>query len=85
MNMGRDFTQEAYDEYYSTGIDPTGGEIGPDFDPETGEYLDDQLEEEETPAPAEESFLDRLDSLEAAIDRELENIGGKMQADREKR
>ncbi len=38
--MSRDYTQEAYDEYYSTGVDPTGGEIGPDFDPETGEELE---------------------------------------------
>lgn len=34
----------AWDEYLSTGIDPTGGELGPDFDPKTGE----PLEEEET-------------------------------------
>lgn len=41
-----DPTQEALDEYYTTGVDPTGGEIGPDFDPETGEYIDDLDEEE---------------------------------------
>ena len=35
--MSRDHTQEAYDEYYSTGIDPTGGDIGPDFDLEIGD------------------------------------------------
>ena len=29
----------AWEEYHSTGIDPTGGELGPDFDPETGEEL----------------------------------------------
>ena len=29
----------AWEEYLSTGIDPTGGELGPDFDPETGEDL----------------------------------------------
>ena len=40
--MSRDHTQEAYDEYYSTGGDPTGGEIGPDFDPETGEELPEE-------------------------------------------
>lgn len=28
--MSLNHTQEALDEYYSTGIDPTGGEIGPD-------------------------------------------------------
>lgn len=30
----------AWEEYLSTGIDPTGGELGPDFDPETGEPLE---------------------------------------------
>ena len=33
--MERDHTQEAYDEYLTTGIDPTGGELGPDFDQES--------------------------------------------------
>ena len=36
-----------WDEYLATGIDPTGGCIGPDFDPETGEYLD-EIESNET-------------------------------------
>ena len=40
--MSRDHTQEAYDEYYSTSVDPTGGEIGPGFDPETGEVLPEE-------------------------------------------
>lgn len=31
----------AWDEYLSTGIDPTGGELGPDFDPDTGEPLEE--------------------------------------------
>ena len=44
--MSRDFTQEAWDEYMSTGIDPTGGELGPDFDPDTGRPLDEYQEEE---------------------------------------
>lgn len=43
--MSQDHTQEALDEYYSTGIDPTGGEIGPDFDPKTGEPLEDDEDE----------------------------------------
>ena len=30
----------------STGIDPTGGELGPDFDPDTGRPLDEYQEEE---------------------------------------
>ena len=41
-----DHTQEAWDEYMSTGIDPTGGELGPDFDPDTGRPLDEYQEEE---------------------------------------
>ena len=32
--MSRDHTQEAYDEFYSTGVDPTGGEIDSDYEPE---------------------------------------------------
>lgn len=36
-----------WDEYMCTGIDPTGGCLRPDFDPDTGEYLD-EIEEEET-------------------------------------
>ena len=40
--MSRDHTQEAYDEYNSTGVDPTGGEIGTDFEPETGEEMQEE-------------------------------------------
>ena len=32
----------AYEEYLSTGIDPTGGELGPDFDPNTGKPIEDE-------------------------------------------
>lgn len=39
-----------WDEYMCTGIDPTGGCLGPDFDPETGRYLDEIEEEEEEAA-----------------------------------
>ena len=39
-------TDPAYEEYLSTGIDPTGGELGPDFDSETGEENDYDEEEE---------------------------------------
>ena len=40
-----------WDEYMCTGIDPTGGCLGPDFDPETGKYLY-EIEEEEAAATA---------------------------------
>ena len=46
--MSRDHTQEALDEYYSTGIDPTGGDIGPDFD--------------EDPEDAPMDFLDQIEA-----------------------
>lgn len=36
-----------WEEYMCTGIDPTGGCLGPDFDPYTGKYLDEIEEEEE--------------------------------------
>lgn len=41
-----DHTDPAWEEYLSTGIDPTGGELGPDFDPDTGRPLDEYLEYE---------------------------------------
>lgn len=43
--MSRDHTQEALDEYYSTGIDPTGGEICPDDLDETEQaFYEEQSE-----------------------------------------
>ena len=33
---------ESWDYYLATGEDPTGGRIGPDFDPETGEYVESE-------------------------------------------
>ncbi len=36
----------AYEEYLSTGIDPTGGELGPDIDPDSGEPIEDDEEED---------------------------------------
>lgn len=35
-----------WEEYLTTGIDPTGGELGPDFNPETGESLENEEEDE---------------------------------------
>lgn len=40
QDLEDDERDAAWEEYLSTGIDPTGGELGPDFDPETGEPLD---------------------------------------------
>lgn len=45
--MQQDNFDPAWDEYLSTGIDPTGGALGPDFDPETGEPLEEDRTEEE--------------------------------------
>ena len=67
----------AWEEYLSTGIDPTGGELGPDFDPETGAPLDESPEDDvESPDDVPE---DGFDLIEAAIDvklAELEKIAG---------
>lgn len=79
--MSRDYTQEALDEYYSTGIDPTGGELGPDFDPETGRLLSEIEEEEATdeeetgyePDPGG-SLMDKLDHLEELVDAKLAEL-----------
>ena len=54
-------TEQAWEMYLSTGIDPTGGDIGPDFDPETGEYLqDDDESAERAEGMATEELLDEL-------------------------
>ena len=42
--MSSDWNDPVYDEYLSTGIDPTGGDIGPDFD-----LVEDDMFEEEDP------------------------------------
>jgi len=62
--MNSDPTDQAYDEYFTTGKDPTGGEIGPDFDPDTGEYLD-----AEEPLNIYDSLEERLDAINAELDR----------------
>ena len=77
--MSRDHTQEALDEYYSTGIDPTGGELGPDFDPETGRLLsemEEPQEEQETVNVAEPggTLMENLDRLEAFVDARLTEL-----------
>ena len=41
FDTGAESTDPAWEEYLSTGIDPTGGELGPYFDPETGEPLEE--------------------------------------------
>lgn len=46
FNTGTESTDQAWEEYQSTGIDPTGGELGLDFDPETGQPLDEYQDDE---------------------------------------
>lgn len=41
------YEDAAWEEYLSTGIDPTGGELGPDFDPETGRVFDEDTSYED--------------------------------------
>lgn len=72
--MSRDHTQEALDEYYTTGIDPTGGEIGPDYDAKTEKYVDD-LDETEQAFYAEQSEFDAgLDRLERIVDQKIAEV-----------
>ena len=52
-----------WDEYMCTGIDPTGGGLGPDFDPETGRYHDDIEEEEEAATAAAKAAAQRENVL----------------------
>lgn len=71
----------AWEEYMSTGIDPTGGELGPDFDPETGRLLSEideegSVEEEETDYEPEQgsSLMDNLERLEKLVDARLAEL-----------
>ena len=59
----------SWDYYMCTGIDPTGGALGPDFDVETGAYLDDEealeddsvyFDEEPNGLSSLENYLDRM-------------------------
>ena len=62
--MSRDHTQEALDEYYSTGIDPTGGDIGPD-----------ELDETEQEFYAEQSEFDSgIERLERLVDQKIAEV-----------
>ena len=47
MQRTMDWNDPVYDEYLSTGIDPTGGKLGPDFDPETGDPLEEDESDEQ--------------------------------------
>ncbi len=72
--MSRDHTQEALDEYYTTGIDPTGGEIGPDYNPETSEYLD-ELDETEQAFYSEQSEFDAgIERLNRLVDHKIAEV-----------
>lgn len=74
--MSRNHTQEALDEYYSTGIDPTGGEIGPD-----------ELDETEQAFYEEQSEFDAgIERLERLVDQktaEVEAFAKRQQAHEE--
>ena len=72
--MSRDHTQEALDEYYTTGIDPSGGEIGPDFNPETGEYQDELDETEQTFYSEQSEFDAGIERLERLVDQKIAEV-----------
>lgn len=58
--------------YLCTGEDPTGGDLGPDFDPVTGEYINESEDKDcsrKEPPAVVESFEERLDRMIAELDR----------------
>ena len=62
--MSLNHTQEALDEYYSTGIDPTGGEIGPD-----------ELDETEQAFYEEQSEFDAgIERLNRLVDQKIAEV-----------
>lgn len=65
--MERDHTQEALDEYYSTGVDPTGDCINDDI-------VQDDLDEIEQAFYAEEPAEDGFDRLERLIDKRIAEV-----------
>lgn len=71
--MNRDHTQEALDEYYSTGIDPTSGDIGPDELDETEQafYAEEECVEK---AADNESPWDGIDRLEQLIEQKIVEV-----------
>lgn len=63
--MSYDHTQEALDEYYSTGEDPTGGDIEQD---------DYNVEKEALDDVEPQNLMDELDRLEELIDEKLAQL-----------
>lgn len=63
--MSRDHTQEALDEYYSTGEDPTGSDI------EQNDYI---VEKEALDDVEPQNLMDGLDRLEELIDEKLAQL-----------
>lgn len=58
--------------YLCTGEDPTGGGLGPDFDPETGEYIEDcgdREQERKASTAVVETIEERQDRMIAELDR----------------
>ncbi len=47
MSNNSGHTDPAWEEYLSTGVDPTGGELGPDLDADMETLQEDELDEEE--------------------------------------
>jgi hypothetical protein len=63
--LSYDHTQEALDEYYSTGEDPTGGDI------EQDDYI---VEKEALDDVEPQNLMDGLDRLEELIDEKLAQL-----------
>ena len=61
---------ESWDYYLATGEDPTGGRIGPDFDPETGEYIKEEGTSTIKEVPGHISPIEKwIDEMIAKLDK----------------
>ena len=72
--MNRDHTQEALDEYYTTGIDPTGDEIADDLDGQEQAFYDEETGIETEIAPAKGALMAGLERLEQYVDQKIAEI-----------
>lgn len=69
-----DDTQAALNEYYSTGKDPTGGDIGPDDLDDTELAFCDEESTTKPPEEVQESPWAGIDRLEEMVDKKLVEV-----------
>ena len=78
--MNRDHTQKALDEYYATGIDPTGGDISDDLDEQEQAIYDKETGIDETGLdPVQGTLMAGLERLEQLVNRKIAEIDANEQ------